>query len=97
MAHDNSIQTYKEEELKLNKRELQIYRFFKHNRHSSYNDKQIGEYLGYSHHSSVQPRISDLIKKKHLKEVGKERCKITGKPVRLVKFDAHEDQMELPI
>jgi predicted HTH transcriptional regulator len=94
--HNNSLECYEEEQPTLSDRELKVYRLLKHNRNNSYTDKQVSRLLNYPHHSAVQPRISDLLKKGLVREAGTVKCDSTGKTVRLVKFnDREESQLEM--
>jgi predicted HTH transcriptional regulator len=93
--HDNSKTAYEEEQPNLSDRELKVYRLLKHNRNNSYTDKQVSRLLNYPHHSAVQPRISDLLKKGLIREAGTVKCDSTGKTVRLVKFASNDEQLEM--
>ncbi len=93
--HDNSLQAYEEENLKLGAKALQVYRFLKHNRYNSYTVSQLSRMMGFAHRSEIQPRVSDLIKKGLVREAGNVKCDETGKTVALIKFNNQEDQLEM--
>jgi len=88
--HQNSLDAHTEDEPKLCKRMIEIFNDVK--LHGKGTDREIAERMGFGHRSEVQPRISDLIKIKHLEEVGKVKCAITGKTVRVV--DVHISKRE---
>lgn len=46
-------------------------------------DRQIMEACGYTELAKTQPRISDLVRKCVLMEVGRQKCPLSGKYVRL--------------
>jgi chromosome condensin MukBEF MukE localization factor len=85
--HINSINAYHEELPKLSKRASVIYNFFA-NTHSRlerfYTDRQVKTILGFNDMNQVRPRITELIKLGLLEEVGKTKCPITCKMVRVV-------------
>ena len=47
-------------------------------------DRQVTAALGFDERNAVQPRITELIKAGLVAEVGKTKCNITGKRVRVV-------------
>ena len=86
MIHNNSIKTYYEEKRKLGKRATEIFVFML-GTDGCLTDRQIQLALGYAERNSVQPRITELIKSGHLYEVGRTKCQMTNKMVRLVSCD----------
>ncbi len=85
MIHNNSIRTYYEEKPKLNKRAKLIYEYLLDlPPNCCHTDREIMMALGYSEPNQVRPRITELVKMGMLHEVGKTKCDITGKNVRLV-------------
>ena len=84
MIHDNSIRTYYEEKLKLNKREKLIYDFLYKHSDCMFTDREIQKQLGLAERNMVQPRITELIGKGMLTECGATKCSTTGKKVRMV-------------
>lgn len=83
MIHNNSYNAYTEEQPKLNKRAVSILEYMRDVR-ASLTDRQIQTGMGYAERNMVQPRISELIKMGCLFEVGKVKCSLTNKSVRLV-------------
>tara|TARA_R100001163_G_scaffold14424_1_gene13172 strand:- start:4136 stop:4414 length:279 start_codon:yes stop_codon:yes gene_type:complete len=85
--HINSINAYHEELPRLSKRASAIYNFFA-NTHSRlerfYTDRQVKTILGFNDMNQVRPRITELIQLGLLEEVGKTKCPITCKMVRVV-------------
>lgn len=47
-------------------------------------DRQVAGLLGFSDMNAVRPRITELIQRGYLAEVGRTLDAVTGKPVRLV-------------
>jgi hypothetical protein len=64
-----------------NDRELEVLQAF-HGREPS-TDREIQGRCGYAEVAKVQPRISDLVNKGVLQEVGRKPCPVTGKKVRV--------------
>jgi len=93
--HDNSLKAYREELNKLSHREQEIYYFLLANSDRSYTDREIQVALKYRNRSDVQPRCSDLLRKKLIKEVGKEKCETTTKTVRKLTVAGDMKQSEL--
>jgi predicted transcriptional regulator len=81
--HGNSLKAYCEENIKLSKRESVILDWM-FDKSGSFTDREIQIKMGFAERNQVQPRITELIKKNLLFEVGKTKCKLTGKTVRLV-------------
>ena len=92
--HVNSIIAYREEMEKFNEREKLIYG------HLTFKGPQTDreakdELFGISADANkVRPRISDLMKKGWIREVGKKRCQLTGKKVRIVRAVTPEERIE---
>ena len=83
MIHNNSYNAYTEEQPKLNKRAVSILEYMRRTQ-TSMTDRQIQAGMGFAERNMVQPRISELIKMGCLFEVGKVKCALTNKSVRLV-------------
>lgn len=81
--HLNSLQTWTEEIPRLSKRENVIHQFFLESA-GVYTDREVMEQLKFTETNQVRPRITELIKRKLLFEVGHKKCATTGKKVRLV-------------
>lgn len=83
-THINSIAALRENGREFNAREAEIVLFFAANP-GRRTDRQRAAAMGYAHRSAVQPRVSTLINDGGiLAEVGKTKCRETGKTVRLV-------------
>ena len=85
--HINSINAYYEELPRLSKRASDIYNFFTntHSRNERFHtDRQVKTILGFDDMNQVRPRITELIQLGLLEEVGKTKCPITCKMVRVV-------------
>ena len=81
--HNNSLLSFTEEIPKLSKRESVIHQFFLETS-GTYTDREVMTNLNFTETNQVRPRITELIKRKLLREVGYTKCKTTGKKVRLV-------------
>ena len=91
-VHINSLICYYDEIKKFNKREKLIYGHIAMSK-DPLTDRQVKDALfgNSGDMNTCRPRISDLIKKGWLKEVGKVRG-VTGKNVRLVKAVSPEEK-----
>lgn len=65
-----------------NERELEILDVM-HASRMSLRDREVMERCGYTELAKVQPRLSDLVKKGVLREIGRQKCPLSGKFVRL--------------
>lgn len=90
--HANSLAAFRQQEPRLNKRELLILAWLDLNP-GQYTDRQIMRGMGFSEPNCVRPRITHLIYMGHLVEAGNTVCKETRVRVRLVKRPPK--QMEL--
>jgi len=97
--HDNSLATYAELKADLNKRARDVLDFFEFraSKRDGFTDREVQHLMGFEERNDVQPRISELVDKKLLKEVGKRPCKKTGRPVRACVWNPNpnDDQKEL--
>ena len=82
--HENSLQTWDEEEGRLSKRAEKILAYCR-DWDWLKTDREIQAGLGYAERGMVQPRLSDLIKAGFATECGRKKCDVTGKQVRLVR------------
>jgi hypothetical protein len=82
--HFNSLLAYMDERVKLSKRCTEILEHLQCC--SAKTDRQVAGEMLYPDMNCVRPRITELIKGGFLEEVGKTKCSITNKSVRLVKF-----------
>ena len=81
--HENSLSAYREEVAKLERRERMIYDHLLTS-DLKLTDREIMSDLSFSEPNSVRPRITALIAKGLVREVGTTRCTVTGKRVRAV-------------
>jgi len=81
--HNNSLNAYGEEKVRLSKRARLIFDWFVANS-GAHTDRFVQISMGFSERGMVQPRITELIKAGHLEEVGSTKCGVTGKNVRVV-------------
>ena len=100
--HNNSLGTYDEEKFNLSKRSMLILEYmtlFKNSSQRSLTDREIQSALGFSERGMVQPRITELIGDGLLEEVGRTKCRVTGKNVRLVSIAGpkHQTQTEMEL
>lgn len=82
MIHDNSVQAYHEEEPKLSRRADAVLAWI--TRHGPHTDREVMVGMGFSEPNAVRPRITELIERGKLMEVGDIMCSVTGKRVRRV-------------
>lgn len=52
--------------------------------HGPATDREVQAGLGFAERNSVQPRITELVKRGKLEEVSSVKCHITGRQVRMV-------------
>lgn len=91
-VHDNSIQTFYETEQDREKRRAEVFEVYvKAGR--SMTDREVCKALGYNDLNAVRPRCSELVDEGLLIEVGKTRCPITNRRVRLMRVREREAQM----
>lgn len=81
--HYNSLSAYYNGIPKLSKRESVIHQFFLETG-GCYTDREVMKELGFIETNQVRPRITELIKKNLLRQVGSKKCETTGQKVRLV-------------
>lgn len=79
--HKNSLKAYAS--LNLEPIERAVLRTY--NVHGVLADRQTGRFH-YSREVSIQPRITYLLNKKMLKEVGNTKCSFSGRTVRICKI-----------
>lgn len=86
--HPNSLLAYTTEQSKLSKREQMIVdaisRSAKPYGLGAITDREIMRLLGFTDCNSVRPRITSLIQKGILREVGNTKDSVSGKTVRVV-------------
>jgi len=100
--HFNSLVAYEEGLSGLSRRARRIYEYLSRSRFPL-TDRAVAAGMGYPHRSYVQPRISEMVKKGWLEEVGTAVDRITGKHVRLCRAvppgelipEAHACQTEM--
>jgi len=97
MIHENSLKAYREERPKLGARARMILARYRVGEGKGFTDRLTLDFLypGSDNMNLVQPRITELIKGRYLKEIGKTRDHATGKTVRLVAFIGESEQREL--
>jgi hypothetical protein len=83
MTRLNSIKAHNEERRALSKRENAILLLLR-SRNTPMTDREIVRSLGFSDMNAVRPRVTELVTKGYVREVGSVRCEITGKTVRRV-------------
>lgn len=91
--HTNSIQAYREEEPKLSRRASLILEWI--TKRGPHTDREVMQGMGFSDMNSVRPRITELIEKAKLMEVGSIVCPVTKKRVRRVDIRGARIQPEL--
>lgn len=81
--HQNSLAAWHAGERAgfFNERELEVLQAY-HNAGRPLRDREVQAMCEYAEVAKVQPRISDLVDKGVLIEVGRKRCPVTGKGVR---------------
>tara|TARA_R100000773_G_C4220642_1_gene119372 strand:- start:3595 stop:3858 length:264 start_codon:yes stop_codon:yes gene_type:complete len=82
--HENSLKAYREEGKKLSQRARQILAFFENAGPAWFTDREVKHGLEFEEMNQVRPRITELIERGILEEVGKTKCTLTKKQVRLV-------------
>ena len=85
-VHENSRKAYHEERPKLSKRCADILHGMRHG--AMLTDRDIMGHMGFTDMNAVRPRITELIDAGYLMEVGKVKCPVTGKTVRVVGVNA---------
>jgi hypothetical protein len=101
MVHINSLIAYHDEHKTFNEREKLIYGQLMFAGRQT--DREIKDALFSlsADMNTVRPRVSDLIEKGWVKEVGQKRDAVTGKTVRIVKAltpeERADDQLRLAI
>ncbi len=87
-VHEHSIAAYSQGEATFSRRALQVLAWIRANGRAS--DRQVMEGLGFREPNAVRPRITELIDRGALLEVGSTTCPVTGKTVRLVNLPARQ-------
>lgn len=82
--HENSLLAYAEERAHLSTREQMIVARMKQDIFGQWTDRQVMNALNFTDMNAVRPRITSLVQKGILKEVGSVRDMVTGKTVRTV-------------
>ena len=82
--HANSLQAYAESQTHLSAREQLIVARMQQDVFGEWTDRQMMHALGFKDMNAVRPRITGLVQKGILKEVGSVRDEVTGKTVRTV-------------
>lgn len=80
--HTNSLHAYHSQESKLSRRAQNVLDWIREN--GPHTDREVMQGLGFTDMNSVRPRITELIEKNKLMEVGNVLCPVTGKTVRRV-------------
>ena len=83
-VHENSRKAYHEELPVFSARELAIMDVFRESGGFAMTDRTVMQRMGFTDKNSVSPRITELIDAGYLMEVGKVKCPMTGKTVRVV-------------
>jgi hypothetical protein len=89
-VHDNSVKAYTELKAELNDKSLRVLEFFEFQSFvkEGFTDRHVQSVMGAIEDvGSVQPRITELIGKRLLKEVGETKCPKTKRTVRLVRVN----------
>jgi hypothetical protein len=81
-VHANSIAAYHAEEAKLSKRAQAILEWI--TEHGPHTDRGVMKGMGFPDPNCVRPRITELVERRLLMEVGDVTCPVTGKTVRRV-------------
>lgn len=82
--HSNSLLAYAESQTHLSAREQMIVARMQQDVFGEWTDRQMMNALGFTDMNAVRPRITSLVQKGILKEVGSVRDMVTGKTVRTV-------------
>lgn len=91
--HDNSLQAYREEEVKLSRRAQAVLDWI--TEHGPSTDRQVMWGMGFTDMNSVRPRITELIDCNKLMQVCSVTCPITAKTVRKVDVRKARGQLEM--
>lgn len=92
--HDNSLATYRSEEVKLSRRAEAVLDWI--TEHGPHTDRQVAYGMGFGENlNAVRPRITELLEAARLMEVGNVRCPVTKKTVRRVDIRRARHQLEL--
>lgn len=82
-SHPNSVEAYHAEEPKLSRREQLVYDWIRE--HGPHTDREISYGMGYGENlNAVRPRITSLLEKTKLMEVGNVLCPVSKRTVRRV-------------
>jgi hypothetical protein len=96
--HDNSLRAYEEEKDALGNRAKEILKYLEGTPRPQ-SDRDIRTAMGFTDMNHVRPRLTELIRVGLVFEVGRHRCAVTGKTVRIVlhrKFvEPNKRQLEL--
>ena len=88
-VHTNSILAYIAEQPKLSAREQLVYDYILE--HGPRTDREVMQGLGFTEPNSVRPRLTALIQRGRLMEVGSIECPVTHKRVRRVDVSRPRD------
>lgn len=95
LVHHNSLEAYYQGNLALfQRREREVLKALAETG-SAMTDRQIQEFLDYQEAGAVRPRITGLVKRGVLQQVGSTTCEHTGKTVRLVRIMPRTDAAQL--
>ena len=89
-VHKNSRKAYHEERPKLSDRCATIMEWFEWRSPNTLTDRQVMAHMRFTDMNAVRPRITELIDAGYLMEVGKVKCPVTGKTVRVVGVNAQQ-------
>lgn len=93
MIHDNSLQAFRQEEPKLNRRATAILAWIQE--HGPRTDREVMQGMGFAEPNAVRPRVTELIQSGKLMEVCNRICPVTGKRVRVVDIRRPRGQISL--
>ena len=93
-VHVNSLVAYRQELDNFNEREKKIYGEIAFNGPMTDRECKDALFGAMADMNTARPRISDLIKKGWIVEVGKRKDRVTGKTVRIVKTVSPEERAE---
>lgn len=91
-VRENSLAAYRSEQPKLSKRETAIMAWV--TEHGPHTDREVMTGMGFRDMNNVRPRITELLERRLLMEVGDVTCPVTHKTVRRVDI-RRPRQMEL--
>lgn len=80
--HEHSLKAYTTSQTMLAGRQAEVYEWLISNGPAT--DREVMQGLGYRDMNAVRPRLSELIEKGMIGEVGERACEVTGKTVRIL-------------